>query len=95
MIFKDTIFRLFWLLTFLALWIVSFAIIHMSVAHTQMGYKYHLLLSKALHLEEQSVQLKSEVSALHDLRKASAYAQTNKMVKSNPEKIEYVFRRLN
>ncbi len=87
---NSTIYRVLWLITFGSLWIVSFSIVHLSVAHTKLGYQYHLLVSHALHLDEANIQLHSEASALRDLKKAQVFASRNKMTPTDPREVLYL-----
>ena len=73
--------RYVWTATILAIWIVSLMIVDSAAKQTRMGYQQQNLRIQQQNLEETGLRLQCEMSVLHDLQKADAYAETQEMIK--------------
>ncbi|HPQ40288.1 MAG TPA: hypothetical protein PLV45_07920 [bacterium] len=66
--------RYIWTATILVIWVISLMIVDSAAKQTRMGYQRQKLLRRQMELTERNLRLQCEVSVLHDLEKADAYA---------------------
>ncbi|MBN1878962.1 hypothetical protein JW823_02535 [bacterium] len=79
--------RYIWTATIIAIWIISLMIVDSAAKQTRMGYQQQNLRIQQQSLDESGLRLQCEMSVLHDLEKAQAFADVQEMENPKPEQI--------